>query len=46
MAKEAAATYLALKAAGFEPIPILDSEPRSESGAAALSLTLPPVKAA
>jgi len=48
VAKEAAATYLALKAAGFEPIPILDSTPRSESdhGTTALSLTLPPVKAA
>jgi len=48
VAREAAAAYLALKAAGFEPIPILDSTPRSESGqgASALSLTLPPVQAA
>ena len=46
--KEAAATYLALKAAGFEPIPVLDSESpsRSEDGTIAISLTLPPGKAA
>jgi hypothetical protein len=48
VAKEAAATYLALKAAGFEPIPVLDPGPRRESseGVTALSLTLPPEKAA
>jgi hypothetical protein len=48
VAKDAAATYLALKAAGFEPVPVLDFTPRREFGAeaAALSLTLPPVKAA
>ncbi|MEP6672322.1 MAG: hypothetical protein ABJF10_24370 [Chthoniobacter sp.] len=48
VAKEAAATYLALKAAGFEPIPILASTPRFTSGlgASTLALTLPPVKAA
>lgn len=48
VAKEAAATYLALKAAGFEPIPVLDSAAHgdSEKGATAISLTLPPGKAA
>ena len=48
VAKDAAATYLALKAAGFETVPILDSTPRRESPteATALSLTLPPEKAA
>jgi hypothetical protein len=46
--KDAANTYLALKAAGFETTPILASTPRSESSpdATALSLTLPPEKAA
>jgi hypothetical protein len=48
VAKEAAATYLALKAAGFEPIPVLDSPRGGEAlhGATALALTLPPGKAA
>ena len=48
VAKDAAATYLALKAAGFEPVPVLDSTPWRELGleAPALSLTLPPVQAA
>jgi Zn-finger nucleic acid-binding protein len=45
--KEAAATYLALKAAGFEAVPILEPAPRVDSGErAAMSLTLPPVQAA
>jgi hypothetical protein len=48
VAKDAAATYLALKAAGFEPVPILASTPRSKyaSGEAEIALTLPPGKAA
>jgi hypothetical protein len=48
VAKDAAETYLALKAAGFEPIPVLDSAPRRPSGdeGPALALTLPPEKAA
>lgn len=46
VAREAAETYLALKAAGFEPIPVLDSALASGTEAAALSLTLPPEKAA
>jgi len=48
VAKDAAATYLALKAAGFEAVPILDPAPEREAGKAvtALSLTLPPVQAA
>lgn len=44
--KEAAETYLALKAAGFEPIPVLDSALRSGTDATVLSLTLPPDKPA
>jgi hypothetical protein len=48
VAKDAAATYLALKAAGFEPIPILASTPRSAyaSGETAIALTMPTGKAA
>jgi hypothetical protein len=46
VAKEAAGTYLALKAAGFEPIPVLDSALASGTEATSLSLTLPPEKAA
>jgi hypothetical protein len=48
VAKEAAATYFALKAAGFAPIPVLDSALGAETGqgAAAMALTLPPEKAA
>ncbi len=46
VAKDAAETYLALKAAGFEPIPVLDSTLSGRAGAAALYLTLPPGKAA
>jgi hypothetical protein len=48
VAKDAADTYLALKAAGFEPVPVLDSAARRASGeeTPALSLTLPPEKAA
>jgi hypothetical protein len=44
--KEAAETYLALKAAGFEPIPVLDSALRGGTDATVLSLTLPPDKPA
>jgi hypothetical protein len=39
--KEAAETYLALKAAGFEPIPVLDTTLSDGTGSTALSLTLP-----
>ncbi len=39
--KEAAETYLALKAAGFEPIPVLDPALVDVDGVASLSLTLP-----
>ena len=46
VAKEAAQTYLALKAAGFDPIPVLDSARTHGTEAAPLSLTLPPEKAA
>jgi hypothetical protein len=48
VAKEAAATYLALKAAGFEAIPVLDSALSDEPGgqSAAMVLTLPREKAA
>jgi hypothetical protein len=48
VAKEAAATYLALKAAGFEPVPVLDSTPRREStvGETPIALTVPAGKAA
>ena len=45
--KEAAATYLALKAAGFETVPVLDRTPRSEATEkTTMALTLPPVQAA
>ena len=48
VAKEAAATYFALKAAGFEAIPILDDALRVEGGrgSPAMALTLAPEKAA
>ncbi len=39
--KEAAETYLALKAAGFEPVPVLDSALITSTGTIPLSLTLP-----
>lgn len=39
--KEAAETYLALKAAGFDPIPVLDSTLPGRSEVTMLSLTLP-----
>jgi hypothetical protein len=43
VARDAAATYLALKAAGFEPTPVLDSNSKDEAGkpAAAIALTVP-----
>lgn len=44
--KEAAQTYLALKAAGFEPVPVLDSALRGGTEGTVLSLTLPPDKSA
>ena len=44
--KEAAETYLALKAAGFEPVPVLDATLASGTESVALSLTLPPDKSA
>jgi hypothetical protein len=45
--KDAAATYLALKAAGFETNPVLDSAPRGEGGqpVTAIALTLSPGRA-
>lgn len=46
VAREAAETFLALKAAGFEPIPILDEALGVEKEAAALALTVPPAQAA
>jgi hypothetical protein len=48
VAREAAATFFALKAAGFAPIPVLDIALESERGqqAADMTLTLPPEKAA
>jgi hypothetical protein len=48
VAKEVAETYLALKAAGFEPIPVLDSAVTSgrRDPPAAMALTLPREKAA
>ena len=42
VAEDAAKTYLALRAAGFEPIPILDSAPSGDPGAPSLTLTIPP----
>lgn len=39
--KEAAETYLALKAAGFDPVPLLDTALANDAGVASLSLTLP-----
>jgi hypothetical protein len=48
VAKQAAATYFALKAAGFEAIPVLDPSLDSARGEepAAMALTVPPKKAA
>lgn len=46
VAEEVAKTYLALRASGFEPVPVLDSAPVGSSGACALSLTIPSVRAA
>lgn len=44
--KEAAETYLALKAAGFDPVPVLDSDLVGGAETTVLSLTLPPDKSA
>jgi hypothetical protein len=44
--QEAAATYLALKAAGFETVPILDPPASGGKDSPSLSLTLPPARAA
>jgi hypothetical protein len=46
VAKDAAKTYLALKAAGFEAIPVLDPALAEDVGQGALSLILPPQKTA
>jgi hypothetical protein len=46
VAQEAAATYLALKAAGFEPVPTLDPMPRTGKESSAIALTLPHARAA
>ena len=46
VAHDAAETFLALMAAGFDPIPVLDTALASGTEAAALSLTLPREKAA
>ena len=48
VAKKAAETYLALKAAGFEPIPVLDPDLASgaENEPSPLSLTLAPARVA
>lgn len=46
VAKEAAETYLALKAAGFDPIAVLDPAPASGDETSPLSLTLPTKNAA
>lgn len=46
VAREAAATYFALKAAGFAPITVLDAALGGEPGREDMSLTLPPEKAA
>jgi len=40
--KEAAETYLALKAAGYDPVPILDPTLTATQATTMLSLTLPP----
>ena len=39
--KEAAETYLALKAAGFDPVPLLDTTLKEDASIASLALTLP-----
>jgi hypothetical protein len=48
VAQEAAATYLALKAAGFEPIPVVDSALAGQAGEEShvMALTLAPERAA
>ena len=46
VAEDAAKTYLALRAAGFEPVPVLDSASAEGPGACALSLTIPSAKVA
>lgn len=46
VAEEAAKTYLALRASGFEPVPVLDSASSEKDGACALSLTIPSARAA
>ncbi len=44
VAEDAAKTYLALRAAGFEPVPVLDSASAEDPAACALSLTIPLAK--
>ena len=46
VAEDAAKTYIALRAAGFEPVPVLDSKPGTGTGACALFLTIPSAKVA
>lgn len=46
VAEEAAKTYLALRASGFEPVPVLDTPSGMTSGACALSLTIPSARTA
>lgn len=46
VAEDAAKTYIALRAAGFEPVPVLDSKSGTGTGACALSLTIPSAKVA
>ena len=45
VAEDAAKTYLALRASGFEPVPVLDSASSEKEGACALSLTIPSARA-
>ncbi len=46
VAEDAAKTYLALRASGFEPVPVLDPDSGLKEDACALSLTIPSAKAA
>ena len=46
VSEEAAKTYLALRASGFEPVPVLDSASSENGRGCALSLTIPAARAA
>ena len=46
VAEEAAKTYLALRASGFEPVPVLETPSVMRSGDCALSLTIPSARTA